>query len=343
MKRKSHRMKLLIIGGTRFVGPYFIEDALARGHQVTVFTRGMQKRDLPSQVERLYGNRDVDLTPLKGRAWDAVIDTCGYVPRVVQMSAELLRDRVEHYTFISSNGVYEHPIAPGSDETAPVQTIADETTENVAEHYGALKVLCERMIESYFPGRAFHVRAGLVIGPNDFTDRFSYWTRRIAEGGEVLAPGHLDNPVQFIDARDLAEWMLRMVEARAAGVYSATGPEYRLTLGDILNRIRTTLGSDARFTWVGDDLLLRHDIVPYQEMPLWLPGETNNLHTLNISKVIESGLTFRPLEVTIRDTHAWDMGRSDAERVGTLSGGRAQTALTRTKEAELLREWSVQS
>ena len=206
-------MNLLVLGGTVFLGRHLVEAALAREHDVTLFNRGINNPDLFPEVERLRGDRDGDLSALEGRRWDAVIDTCGYVPSHVRDSAQLLAGAVDHYTFTSTIGVYADFEKAGIDETAPVSTVADDNLEDLtAESYGPLKAVCERTVEECLPGRTLVVRAGLLVGPNDPLDRFTYWVRRVAQGGEVLAPGRADRQVQIVDARDLSEWIVRMVE-----------------------------------------------------------------------------------------------------------------------------------
>ena len=233
-------MKLLILGGTKYLGRHLTESALERGHEVTLFNRGRENPDLfHGKVEKLVGDRDGDLAALKGRKWDAVIDTSGYFPRVVKDSARLLADTVDHYTFISTISVYEDFSQPGIEETAPVGKLEDETVEDIgAGAYGPLKALCEQAVEEVMPGRSLIVRPGLIVGPYDPTDRFTYWPSRIAKGGEVLAPGDGTSPVQFIDARDLAEWVLTMTERKQTGVFNATGPEERLEMKGFLETVR---------------------------------------------------------------------------------------------------------
>ena len=280
-------MKLLILGGTVFVGRHLVHAALAGGHEVTVFNRGQNDAELPTEVERLRGDRDGRLEALRGRRWDAVVDTCGYVPSIVRASAALLADQVEHYTFISSGSVYRDTSVPGVDESDAVGTITDEQLREaerikpeggvIARAYGAmygpLKALCEQAAEECLPGRVLNVRAGLIVGPFDYSDRFTYWPRRVAEGGEVLAPGRPDRQLQFVDVRDLADWIVRMAEARRAGTYNATGPDYVLTMERLLEECRATTGSDARFVWIDDRFLLEAGLTPWAEVPLWIPEE----------------------------------------------------------------------
>ena len=250
-------MKLLILGGTVFLGRHLVESALERGHTVTLFNRGQHNADLFPSVEKLRGNRDGELDVLRGRSWDAVIDTCGYFPRIVRASAEMLAHAVDHYTFISTVSVYAEVKQPSIDENAPVARIEDESVEKITEEsYGALKALCEQAVERALPGRALVIRPGLIVGPHDPTDRFTYWPHRVARGGEVLAPGKATSRVQFIDVRDLAEWTMSMVEAKQTGVYNATGPAHALTMEQTLSECRKVSQSDARLTWVEEKFLL---------------------------------------------------------------------------------------
>jgi 2'-hydroxyisoflavone reductase len=327
-------MKLLVLGGTVFLGRHIVDSALRRGHEVTTFTRGKHNPDLFPDVEKLRGDRDSDLSALEGRRWDAVIDTCGYVPRVVRRSAELLAGAVEHYTFISSISVYADFATPGMDESGAVGTIEDTTIEEVnGETYGPLKALCERAAEESMPGRVLAIRPGLIVGPNDPTDRFTYWPHRIAQGGEVLAPGKPELPTQIIDVRDLAEWNVRMVEQRKTGTYNATGPDYTLTMGAFLEECVRTSGSDARLNWLPDDFLLEKNVAPWSELPLWLPDTTEyaGFNTVDCSRAFTDGLTFRPIAGTIADTLAWD---------ATLPADRELRAgIPRDRERELLQAW----
>ncbi len=306
-------MKLLILGGTAFLGRHLVEAALARGHIVTLFNRGQTNPDLFPEAEKLRGKRDGDLTALQGRRWDAVIDTSGYVPRIVRASAELLAASTNHYTFISSISAYADFSTPDFDESAPLGKLADETVEEIdGGNYGPLKALCEQAVEQAMPGRALVVRPGLIVGPYDPTDRFTYWPHRVAQGGDVLAPGRPERPVQFIDARDLAEWTLRMVEAGQTGTYHATGPDYSLTLGRLLETCKAISNSGARFVWVSESCLLEAGAAPWMELPLWIPeSDTSSTGFLraNVSKAISAGLTFRPLAETVQDTLAWDATR----------------------------------
>ena len=326
-------MKLLILGGTVFLGRHLVEAALAHAHSVTLFNRGQHNPDLYPEVEKLRGDRDGDLSTLHSRRWDAVIDTCGYLPRVVRASAELLAGAVEHYTFVSSVSVYGDLSQPSIDEHTPVGTLADETVETIdGETYGPLKALCEQAVEQALPSRALIIRPGLIVGPHDPSDRFTYWPHRITQGGDVLAPDQPNQPVQIIDVRDLAEWTVRMVEARQAGVYNAIGPQQPLTLRGVLDQCKAVSGSDAGFVWVDEQFLLDCGVVPWTEVPLWTPNDdSRGIFSVSCEKAGAAGLTFRPLDATIRDTLAWDATRpADVER---------RAGLTPEREAQLLMEW----
>ncbi|HEY3962430.1 MAG TPA: SDR family oxidoreductase [Gaiellaceae bacterium] len=318
-------MKLLVLGGTKFLGRHVVDAGLARGDEVTIFTRGQTNPDLYPGVEHLVGDRDGKLDALAGRSWDGVVDTSGYVPRVVRQSAELLRDAVARYVFVSSVSAYADPSVPLM-ETSPLAALEDPLTEEVESAYGALKAACEHVVDEVFGDRATSVRAGLIVGPHDPTERFTYWPRRIAEGGEVLAPGDPDAPVQFIDARDLAEWMILLAEHGPGGPLNATGPAERLRMRELLERIRDGLGAECTFTWIDDEKLLAAEVGPWMELPLWLPGdEYAGMLQSDISRALAAGLTFRTVEETARDTLAW-----------SLEAGEQRETLSRERERRLL-------
>jgi 2'-hydroxyisoflavone reductase len=327
-------MKLLILGGTVFLGRHLTEAALARGHEVTLFNRGQHNADLFPAVEKLRGDRDGDLTALEGRQWDAAIDVHGRMPRIVRMSAELLAPAVDHYTFISTTTVYGDYSIRNMAEDAPLATIADPTVEDpTGPNYGPLKVLSEQAVEAAMPGRALVIRPGLIVGPHDPTNRFTYWPHRVAEGGDVLAPDGPAHPARFIDARDLAAWTVRMIESGATGTYNARGPNETLTFGELLDTCKVITGSDARFVWVGEQFLLDAGVKPYTEIPLWIPNlpERAGFYSVNSGKAIAAGLTFRPVAETIRDILAWDATQPpDAPRPSGLRPDR---------ERELLAVW----
>jgi 2'-hydroxyisoflavone reductase len=300
-------MRILILGGTIFLGRAITDHALERGHEVTHFNRG---RFPDRRVETILGDRDSDLAPLRGRQWDAVIDTCGYVPRVVRKSVELFAGT--HYTFISSISVYVNFRTAGMDETAPVAKLVCDTEEVTGDTYGALKALCE-------PADAFVVRPGLIVGPHDPTDRFTYWPRRMREGGEILTPGKPERPVRFIDVRDLAEWIVRSVEQKLTGVFNADGPVVRF--GDLVTG-----------TWVDEKFLLANKVEPWTELPLWIPeSDAGNAEFTSVScaRAISAGLTYRPLSETVRAVLEWQ--RPDRPWRAGLSRERERELLLRYK------------
>jgi len=328
-------MKLLILGGTIFLGRHIVEVALQLGHTVTLFNRGQRNAELFPQLEKLRGDRRAEngLDALKGRTWDAVVDTCGYIPREVRASARLLADATAHYTFISTESVYANFQQAGIDETYATGTLADETVEEVTgETYGPLKALCEREAEAALPGRTLIIRPGLIVGPNDPTDRFTYWPTRVARGGEILAPQHANYAVQFIDVRDLAAWTVSMVEQKQTGIFNADGPT--LTLGEVLQTCQTQSQSAAQFIWVTEEFLAQNNVAPWSQLPLWIPesdADSAGFAHMSIEKARAAGLTSRPLAETVRDTLAWAATRpaDHAWRAG----------LTPEREAELLKLW----
>ncbi|MFN2471185.1 MAG: SDR family oxidoreductase [Gaiellaceae bacterium] len=335
-------MRLLVLGGTKFLGRAAIEHALERGHDVTLFNRGQTNPDLFPEAERLEGDRDGGLSALRGGGWDAVIDPSGYVPRVVRASTELLSHAAGHYTFVSSISVYRSFSRPGFDETAPLIELDDPATEATSEHYGGLKALCEGVVEEVFPGRSASVRAGLLVGPHDPTDRFTYWPLRVAGGGEVLAPGRPDRPVQFVDARDLGAWLVRLAEKRTTGTFNATGPVPPVTFEELLDECRRVSGSDARITWVNESFLLEREVGQWMELPLWLAesdAEWAHMQEADVSRALTAGLSFRPVAETIADTLRWAQTR-DGRGEGTQARGTAEgVGLVPEREAELLAEW----
>ena len=327
-------MRLLILGGTAFVGRHLVETALARGHTVTLFNRGQRNPGLFAELERLQGERPENLEALRGRQWDAAIDTSGYTPRAVAASAGLLADAVAHYTFISTISVYADGAPADSTEQAELGRLPAEkagTEEIAGDTYGPLKVLAEQAAEAAMPGRVLLPRPGLIVGPYDPTDRFTYWPARAARGGDMVAPDGPDLPVQFIDARDLAAWTLDSVEAGRTGVFNATGPARRLNFGELLETCRTVSGSRASFTWVDEQTLLAWKVEPFTDLPLWVPRKENAFMQVNIDKALGAGLTFRPLADTVRDTLAWDATRpADLPR---------RNGLMPEREAEILAAW----
>jgi 2'-hydroxyisoflavone reductase len=305
-------MKILIIGGTRFLGRHLVNSARARGHEVTLFNRGQTNPNLFGQVEKIQGDREKDLDQLSSRNWDAVIDTCGYFPRIVRMAAEALRDKVESYVFISSLSVYSDFSKIGINEGDPVGKMEDETNEeNAAETYGPRKALCEKAVQDVFGISSLIIRPGLIVGPHDPTDRFTYWPVRVARGGDVLAPDRPDVLTQIIDVRDLADFIIELIAQNTSGVFNATGPGRQLTFGTLLDTCKLVCASDAKFKWAPLDFLNQNNVAPWSDMPAWLPdnGEDAGFARVDISKALNAGLKFLSLEQTVRDTLEWAKSR----------------------------------
>ena len=329
-------MRLVVLGGSAFVGRHLVEAALARGHDVTLFTRGQTNPGLFPGLEHLRGDRESDLSALAGREFDAAIDTSGYVPRVVRSSAELLSKTVERYVFISTVSVYQE--AETIVESTPTQTAENPESEDVSAAYGPLKALCEAEVETSFPGRALVIRPGLIVGAHDYTGRFSYWPRRVADGGEVLAPGRPGTRVWLIDARDLAGWAIRMVESQTTGIFNATGPPEPLTMGALLEECRAVTGSDATFSWAPDAFLLAHGVLPYTELPLWVPDLDGGYPVVDVSKAIAAGLTFRPIADTIRSVLE-SSPEADLDLARSFGREQLPAGLPSGRERSLLAEW----
>ena len=329
-------MRILIIGGTRFLGRHLVEAALAQRHEVTLFNRGKSNPDLFPQLETILGDREHDVNKLRDRIWDAVIDVAGYVPRIVRLSAEVLEPNVSRYVFISTISVYENFRKAGIDESYPVGKLEDETVEEITgETYGPLKVLCEQVVHEIYGERALIIRPGLIVGPHDPTDRFTYWPVRVARGGDVLAPQGPDAATQIIDVRDLAEFIIKLTEENASGVYNATGPDYELTMGKILEVSKQLSNSDANLRWASVEFLNENKIEPWSDMPAWIPDDEEGVGfaMLDISKAIQAGLTFRPLEETVRDTLEWAKTRPmDHEWRAGLTAEREDEELAKLKE-----------
>ncbi|HEX2996177.1 MAG TPA: NAD-dependent epimerase/dehydratase family protein [Anaerolineales bacterium] len=329
-------MRILIIGGTKLAGRHLVEAALGCNHEVTLFNRGKTNPGLFPQVETILGDREKDIDKLKGRIWDAVIDVAGYLPRIVRISAEALKDSVSQYVFISTISVYEDVSKVGIDESAPVAKIQNEATEEITgETYGPLKALCEQVVQDIYEERTLIIRPGLIVGPHDPTDRFTYWPVRVARGGEVLAPHKPDAPIHIIDARDLAEFIIKLIEEQAFGIYNATGPDYELTIGRLLEVCKQVSGSNADFKWVSLDFMNQNNVQPWSDMPVWVPdeGETAGFARISVSKAIRAGLKFRPLDETVRDTLEWAKTRpADQEWRAGLNPEREQELLTLLKQ-----------
>lgn len=330
-------MKLLVFGGTLFVGRHMVEAALRAGHEVTIFNRGKTNPDLFPEVEKLKGDRDGGLAPLEDRRWDAVIDVNGYVPRIVRESAELLKDSVDHYIFISTGAVYQKPALAGYNEDSPVETVEDETTEDVRGHYGALKALCEQQVEHVFPGRTLVMRLGLVCGPHDDSDRTTYWITRVAQGGEMLAPGVPDQPIQVVDARDLTDFAMLALEKKFTGIYNCTGQT--LTWQQWFDTFKQVSGGDPTYTWINDREFLKNELPNptrrYGAFPLFMPESMGDWWTANSDRAQAIGLNYRPMAETAQAILDWDKTRpADEERM---------CGLTPEEEQMLLRKWHAKT
>lgn len=325
-------MNILILGGTIFLGKHIVNAALAKNHTVTLFNRGKHNPEWFPDLEKIKGDREVDLSGLKGRKFDAVIDTCGYVPGVVKRSAEFLRDSAGHYTFISSISVYNDFKKLNMNENSPVGVVTDGNfSEMTMENYGPLKALCEKEVTDVFGDDASIVRSGLIVGDGDFSDRFTYWVRRIANGGKVIIPVSKVNNVQFIDVKDLADWTLKMCEEKISGVYNSTGPLDTLSLNDFTAKCKDFSGSDAEFIYMDEKFLLDENVVPFRDLTLWLPEEDAGVNNIDITKAKKAGLTIRPLEDTFKDTIQYDLSRGPDFKL--------RTGLSEEKESELLEKW----
>jgi 2'-hydroxyisoflavone reductase len=317
-------VRLLLLGGPKFVGHALIEAALERGHQVTTFNRGQTNPELFPEVEKLHGDRHSDLDALRGRTWDTVFDTSAYLPQAVRASAGLLGDAVERYVLVSTIAVYADFSKPVP-EDAPLAPLAENHPDHelLADYanYGPLKVLCEQALLERVGERALIVRPGLIVGAHDPTDRFTYWPRRAERGGPILAPAPPDNPVQVIDVRDLVGWMLRMAESGATGVFNATSPAGALDFASML----VACGAQD-VVWADEAFLLERDVKPWADLPVWIPaGDPDMRYFLqaDVSRAVAAGLTFRPLEEAAREVPEW---------VG-------EAGLPPEREAELLAEW----
>ncbi|HEX8696347.1 MAG TPA: NAD-dependent epimerase/dehydratase family protein [Longimicrobium sp.] len=323
-------MRLLVLGGTRFIGRHLVEMALARGDEVTLFNRGKTDPRAFPGVEHVAGDRAEGLGQLGARTFDAVIDTSGYVPAWVRRSVEATAATAGHYVFVSTISVYSAAPRAGMDEDGPLYDPDWTSTSWRGGAYGPMKVACETVVRERRPDAAI-VRPGVVIGPGDYTDRFPYWVRRVGRGGEVLAPGDPARPVQGIDARDLAAFLLHAATERTSGTFNAVGPDRPTTLGGMLETIRDVAGSDARFTWVDDAFLHARGFKPWgEDLPFWADPSEADFFTLSNRRAVEAGLRLRPLAESARDTAAWEPTRKAEARNGGLSPGR---------EAELLAEW----
>jgi 2'-hydroxyisoflavone reductase len=338
-------LRILFLGGTGFTGPHQVRYALSRGHKVTVFNRGKtHPGELPKEAEQLIGDRNGQLDALKGRTWDVAVDIPTSIPVWVRDAAQILKGNVDRYVFISTISVYSDNSKPGMDETGPLAKYegADAMKETQAtlkasnyRLYGPLKALSEAEAEKWFPGKALIIRPGLIVGPGDETDRFTYWPVRLARGGEILAPGNPTDPVQFIDARDLAEWTIRMAEQGTTGIYNATGPKSTLTMAQMLDGIKKVTKTDAQLTWVDADFLAAQKVSAWSDMPVWVPprGDEAGFSRISIKKALDKGLTFRSVPDTTQATLDW-FRKQPADRQAKLRAG-----IKPEREVEVLAAW----
>ncbi len=345
--------RLLILGGTGFIGPHMVEYALSRGHTVTLFNRGRTNTHLFPGVEKLVGDRNNDISALEGREWDVVLDNHSTLPRWVRMTAQLLKDSAEQYVHVSSISVYAtdtpelngwKSTEPGSSERERMRIDEDsalmqlphghEGEEVTGRTFGPFKALAEQEARDAFPGRVTVVRPGLIVGPGDRSDRFTYWPVRIDRGGDVLVPGDGRDEVQLIDVRDLTSWIVRLAENGVTGTFNGTGPEGRLSMAGLVYGIRAVTSFPVRFTWADAHWLAEHEVRPWSDMPVWMPDDPQSY--VRIDRALEQGLTFRTLAETSRDTLEWHRSRS-VERRGELRAG-----LVPEREAELLRTFQEQ-
>lgn len=313
-------MKLLILGGTGFLGPHFVRDATARGHEVTLFNRGKTNTHLFPELEKLRGDRKDDLRALEGRVFDGVVDTSGYIPAHVQASASLLRDSGQ-YLFVSSISAYGEPSVP-INEDSPLAVLEDPDTTDVPTYYGPLKAACEAAAEAAMPARTTIVRPGLIVGPGDPTDRFTYWPVRIARGGRVLAPGAPSDPTQFVDARDLARFMVDLLEQRHVGAYNAAGPRDPYTIGQLLETCVEVSGSDAELVWADAAFLEKQGVAAWMEMPVWVPTDSEMAGLMQVSteRSTGAGLRFRAPAETVADTLTWWKAQPEERRAKPRAG-----------------------
>lgn len=338
--RQGRALRILVLGGTGFIGPHMVRYALERGHEVTMFNRGRSNTDLFPDVENLIGDRNDDVSALRGRSWDVCMDnnaSSGRAPWWVELTAGVLRNSVERYFFVSTRSAYADTNRVPMTAEAPLLTYETAGVDRAAESlpYGLAKAEAERRaLEAFGPERTGIFRPGLIIGPGDRTDRFTYWPARIDRGGEVLCPGDGWDPVQIIDVRDLVEWMVRMAEANEAGVYNCVGPRYPRPFAELAYGIRAVTTAETIFTWVDTDWLLEKGVRPYADLPVWRPPRLGaGFARFDLTREVEKGLTYRALATTTADTLAYHYGRP-AELQDPLRSG-----LTAEREAELLAGW----
>lgn len=331
-------LKILVLGGTGFIGPHIVREALARGHEVTLFNRGRTHTDLFPDVKKLVGDRDGNLEELKSGQWDIVLDNSGYVPRHVRDSSELLKDRTGRYVFTSSIAAYDftdpvYPLGSGS----KLINWSNPDSENVGEYYGEFKAQCERIVEEVYGDRATVIRPTYIVGPGDTTQRFTWWVDRVNRGGEILAPGKPDTSFDIIDVRDLAGFYIQLLEDDRPGAFNASGPAGRFSWGGMLNGIRATTSIPVNFTWVDNGFLKSHE-VDGRELPMWNDSIfAVNVKTIENQTSIDAGLRFRPVAETAIDTREWHRLLPADQQVFTRAG------IDPDKEAQVLAAWRQRS
>jgi 2'-hydroxyisoflavone reductase len=334
-------LRILILGGTRFIGVHVTELALQRGHVVTLFNRGQTNTQLFPQLEKLKGDRDAKLGTLQGRKWDVVIDDSGFVPRHVRLSAQLLAPKVRQYRFVSSGSVYAS-FATGPDEDSPLGKLCDETVEKVdANTYGPLKALCEQAVAAALPGRGLVVRPGYIVGPNDNSDRFTYWPARATRGGDMLAPNAPRDPIQFVDVRDLAQLSLDLIERNVTGTLNVVSPPGQFTMGDLLGASVSFANSLAkpslppRPVWVPTEFMKQHNVSLGTDMPICseLAGAHAAFTKISAARATKASLKIRPINETVRDTLAWHLQRPESERAVLKAG------IDPVREGQVLSAW----
>ena len=333
---KSAPLRILILGGTGFIGPYQVKYAVERGHKITLFNRGKTNADLFPEIPRLIGDRNLPdgHKALSTGEWDVVIDNPTANPKWVRDAGTALKGRTKHYIFVSTISVFSDNSKP-VDENGPLNTPSDIETPFDPSKYGSNKVRSEQEAKTQFGNNVTIVRPGLIVGPGDLSDRFSYWPVRIDRGGEILAPGTPDDPAQYVDAQDLSSWIIRLAENRTMGTFNATGPKTPTTIAEMLYGIKAVTTSDAKFTWVPADFLAEKEVRPWTEMPVWIPpiGRTYGFMRVNCQKAYAAGLTFRPLADTAKDTLTWYHSRPAAEQE------KARAGLAPEKEKTVLAAW----
>lgn len=337
LSASGKKLNILVLGGTGFLGPHTVNAALAQGHTVTLFNRGKTNPELFSDLEKIVGDRNTDdIKKLANRKWDAVIDTSAYYPRSINMAMEVLKNNIKQYLFVSTISVYANWSKVGMDESAPVGTIDDPTTEKITgESYGPLKALCEQAAEKHMPGRVSVIRSGLIVGPRDKTDRFTYWPVRIKQGGKILAPGDGSDFIQYIDVRDLGEWMVYCLEKKVVGTYNAQSNGSDITIKQLLDTCVKVLNPKARLIWVPTDFLEKYEVAAWQDMPTWIPpkGEYLGSGTMSSKKAYSNGLKQRPMNQVIKDCYDWFVSLPQ-ERQAKLRAG-----ISFEKEQKVLKAW----